>query len=646
MIDIQTLFLFDQLELYGTTGEATYQMKRGTFQTKDHVKRRHRLTFEEFKDGIYWYVSNQDRLGIQVNTKTQHTTLTFLNQTSFNRLWFHIPASETEHFYGCGEQFTEFDLKGKKATIWVSEHHSVGKILRKFLRESIFGVNPHYKGHFKNQQTYYAQPTFLSSRKYLVHIEADGYQQYHFDRQQTVLAFREIPKKIHILMADDFLSLSTLTSNLLGRQPRLPKWTQQGVILASQGGIEALREHIEKAKQHHIPLVGIWSQDWSGNLVTAFGYQVYWNWQVSDTLYPHLKEEIQTMAKQGIRFLGYINTFLKEDTPLYLEAKANQFLVRNQQGEIYHIKSTTFQAGIMDLTHPGAWKWVKQIIQTNMIDLGMKGWMADFGEYLPTDAVVYQGDPEHIHNIWPSLWAKVNAEAIQEAGLQDEVFFFTRAGYTQTMKYSNTMWAGDQHVDFSREYGLPSAIVSSLSMATIGIGVNHSDIGGYTTILHMKRSKELLIRWLEMNVFSPLLRCHEGNQPLKNAQYDDDQETLDAFHRLSTLFQQLSPYLSDLKDQYAVSGYPIIRPLFFHYDEPWTATEAYQYLYGPDILVSPVLLPNQKEKEVHLPQDEWIQFITKTPYLGGKHLIQTPLGQVVAFYRAASKFRTLFDSIS
>lgn len=646
MIDVKTLFVLDQLELYGATGEATYQMKRGTFKTKDHVKHRQKLTFEACVEGIYWYTANQERLGIQVETRTQHTIVSFLNQTSWNRLWLKLPALETEHFYGCGEQFTELDLKGKKVTIWVSEHHSVGKIVRKFLREKIFGVNPHYKGHFKNQQTYYAQPTFLSSRKYLIHVEADGYQQYHFDRKQTILSFREIPKKIHILRADDVLSLSTLTSNLLGRQPRLPKWTEQGVILASQGGMEALRSHIKTSKQHQIPLIGIWSQDWSGNVITAFGYQVYWNWQVSDTLYPQLKAEIAAMAKQNIHFLGYINTFLKEDSPLYLEAKANQFLVRTQNEAIYHIKSTTFQAGIIDLTHPGAWDWIKQVIKTNLIDLGMKGWMADFGEYLPTDAKIYEGDATLVHNVWPSLWAKVNYEAIQESGRQDELFFFTRAGYTQTMKYSNTMWAGDQHVDFSREYGLPSAVVSSLSMATIGIGVNHSDIGGYTTILHMKRSKELLIRWLEMNVFSPVLRCHEGNQPSKNAQYDFDSETLQAFHHLGHIFQQLSPYLSNLKDHYELSGYPIIRPLFFHYDEAWTYTEQTQFLYGSDVLVSPVCLPNQKEKVVHLPNDEWIQFITKTPYSGGKHTIPTPLGQVVAFYRAASPFRSLFDSIT
>lgn len=52
-----------------------------------------------------------------------------------------------------------------------------------------------------------------------------------------------------------------------------------------------------------------------------------------------------------------------------------------------------------------------------MIGLGMGGWMADFGEYLPIDAVLYSGeDPAIIHNQWPAIWAKMNQEAVAECG--------------------------------------------------------------------------------------------------------------------------------------------------------------------------------------------------------------------------------------
>lgn len=46
-----------------------------------------------------------------------------------------------------------------------------------------------------------------------------------------------------------------------------------------------------------------------------------------------------------------------------------------------------------------------------------------------------------------------------------------------------------------------------------GHGLHHSDIGGYTTLFEMKRSKELLLRWCDFSAFTPMMRTHEGNRP-------------------------------------------------------------------------------------------------------------------------------------
>ena len=56
--------------------------------------------------------------------------------------------------------------------------------------------------------------------------------------------------------------------------------------------------------------------------------------------------------------------------------------------------------------------------------------MADFGEELPYDAVLYSGvAASSYHNQYPEVWARLNREAIQEAGLADEGVFFTRSAY-------------------------------------------------------------------------------------------------------------------------------------------------------------------------------------------------------------------------
>ena len=72
-------------------------------------------------------------------------------------------------------------------------------------------------------------------------------------------------------------------------------------------------------------------------------------------------------------------------------------------------------------------------------------------------------------------------------------------------------WAGDQTVDWTKSDGLPSSIVAALSLAVSGMGLSHSDIGGYTTskLFGVTRSKELLLRWAEYSMFTPVMRTHE-----------------------------------------------------------------------------------------------------------------------------------------
>ena len=645
MMKLSVLGDYEHLEMRASTGHATYKMSRGTFKTRDKIKKWEPLHFHHVEDGIYWYCAHEQYIGIKPVEDEYHIVLSIINQSHFNRFEFVTKTYGDEHIYGCGEQYASFDLKGKKVVIWVSEHHSVKKLIKKFLREKLFGINPNHQSPWKHQQTYYAQPTYLSSQRYLFHAECDTYQTFDFQKEQTIHQFRGIPKAIHFFRNDSFLDLVGEFSTFIGRQPNLPSWVHQGAIIASQGGTEALLSNIKTAKDHHIPLSGVWSQDWSGNLVTAFGYQVFWNWQVHEDLYPKLKETIAWMNEEGLSFLGYINTFLKEGSTLYLEAKDFGYLVLNKEMNIYHIQSTTFQAGIVDLTHPDAYQWYKNVIKKEMIDLGMKGWMADFGEYLPIDAVIHQGNPEEVHNLWPVLWAKLNHEAIVESNKQDELFFFVRAGYAGTQNYAPSLWAGDQHVDFSKEDGLPSAIVSALSLACSGVGVTHSDIGGYTTILHMKRSKELFIRWAEMNVFSPIFRCHEGNQPDKNVQFSFDDETLNHMTLLSQYFRLLSPYTEKLKNDYQKKGYPLIRPLFFEHQETWTFDTSYAFMYGSDLLCYPVLNEKVKTMQVRLPKGTWVQCGTNRMLQGGVYDIETPLGLPIAFYKEESEFNHIFKNI-
>jgi len=556
----------------------------------------------------------------------------------YNRFNISIPVEKGLHYYGCGETHHALDLRGHKVRIFVAEHQNIKRTDKKM---ELFGPLEEPEGNlfdFDEYESYYVQPTFTTSGKWFLHAETKGFAEFDFSDQGEVrLNFQEAPV-FWIGEGETFEEVSEKLTSLTGRQKELPDWIYDGAIIAVQGGTETIDLKLKRAHEAGAKVCGVWSQDWCGCRRTGFGYQVMWNWQWDSELYRDLDKKIIEWKKDGIRFLGYINPFLAIEKELYRRASDRGYCVKDKEGKDYLVTITTFPAAMIDLTNPEAWEWYKDIIKENMIGLGMGGWMADFGEYLPTDCVLWSGeDPEMLHNCWPAMWAKLNREAIEECGKLGEVFFFTRAGYTGTPEYSTMMWTGDQHVDWSQDDGISSVIPATLSLAMSGYGITHSDVGGYTTNDLMHRSRELLMRWEEMNVFSPLYRFHEGNRPVSNVQFDEDAELLAHFARCTELYAGLKPYLKKLEAENAEYGIPVMRPLFYHYDEERAYTEKTEYLLGRDVLVAPVLRKGADSRRVWLPEDRWVHLFTGKEYSGGTFEVDAPVGTPPVFVRYESE---------
>ncbi len=632
------------------SGENQFSMSRGSFKYKQKISGKRKLTLqnqEKTEEGyLLTYVDPKGSSAKEqvhqfaVTQQGSQIRLAYVGEEKpgVNRYWLTFVTNPKEHIYGCGETYSELDLKGQNVRIWVAEHQNTGRISKKIIKEKLLGKHPDKKLSFDKYESYYAQPTFVSSDKYYVHCDINAYSEFDFtDAGKITLYFQEPP----VIITDsgqDFAEVSRKLTGLLGRQKALPDWLYDGVILGIQEGTDVVDAKIKKAKEAGVPVVGVWCQDWSGCRRTGFGYQVMWNWEWDQELYPGLDKKIAEWKEEGVRFLGYINPFIAIEKDLYAYASEHGYCVQDREGKDYLVTITTFPAAMVDFTNPEAYEWYKGLIKENMIGLGMGGWMADFGEYLPIDAVLYSGeDPVIIHNQWPAIWAKMNQEAVAECGKEGQVFFFTRAGHTGTIAHSHMMWTGDQHVDWSIDDGLPAVIPATLSLAMSGYGIAHSDVGGYTTIMHMRRSKELLLRWEEMNVFSPLFRTHEGNQPVNNVQFDDDEELLAQLAKCGRMHVALKDYLKGLVAEEISDGTPVMRPLFYHYDEAEAYTEKTEYLLGRDLLVAPVYEEGAKSRTIYLPSDGWVNIFDGKEYAGGHMIVEAPIGKPPVFVRKDSK---------
>ncbi len=562
-------------------------------------------------------------------------------------------SSADEGHYGFGEQFTYFNQKGRRLPIVASEQ-GVGRGLQPIT----LGADVTAGGAGGSWHTSYAGvPHFVTSALRGLLLSTHDYAVFDMRRDEaTVIELRASPQgepAMHgwFLTGESPLDLITTTTALTGRMRRLPDWIGKGAIIGLQGGTQVVREAVAQLQAERVPVSALWLQDWVGQRTTSFGKQLWWNWTLDQKRYPEWQKLVADLRAQGIRVMTYVNPFLVDVEErkteqgaayrnLFAEARERGYLVKRQDGSPYLILNTSFSAGLLDLTNPSAYAWMKQVLRSEVIAAGALGWMADFGEAFPFDAVTHQAvDAVAHHNAYPELWAKLNREAIEEAGLGDEATFFSRSGYTQSPRYSTLFWLGDQLVTWDAHDGIKTAVTGLLSSGLSGFSFNHSDIGGYTTInspiANYHRSKELHMRWAELSAFTAVFRTHQGNRPHENWQYNSDRQTLLHFARMARLYACLGPYRQALMREASEKGWPLVRHPWLHYpDEPaFRDLDHSQILLGSDLLFAPVLDAGRTQVDVVLPDATWIDARSGQALGRGHHRIAAPLGQPAVFVR-------------
>ena len=626
-------------------GREDIQMYRGNFTIRDRLSERFALRFLGAEgDTLRFAHSDLDgeyRLRVYADGGLLRLDGACPDD-SVDRLWLRLGAEENEHVTGGGEQFSALDLRGRNWPIWTREQ-GVG---RNKLTEITRLADASDGGGGDYHTTFFPQPTFVSSRLYFAHLENYEYSELDFrEADYHELTLWTGALRLVLGTGDSYEALLGKLTKLLGRQPPLPDWAMEGLWLGVQGGTERALEMLRRCREGGMHVSAVWIQDWEGKRVTSFGKRLQWDWRWNKETYPELDKIIA--RDRDLAWMGYINPYLVEGGVLFQEAAEKGYFVKRADGTDYLFDFGEYDCGVVDLTLPAAFAWYKGVIKTNLIGLGFKGWMADFGEYLPADAVCHGGSGLELHNAWPMLWAKCNREAVEEAGRLGDCVFYMRAGAAGSQRYAMLLWAGDQCVDWSEDDGLPSVVTAALTLGMSGFGLHTCDIGGYTTLFHLRRDAELLLRWTEFAAFTPVMRTHEGNRPDSNVQLYDSPELIASAARLTRIHDALNPYLRCVTKECAETGLPAMRPLFFaapDAPEAWRR-ENYSYLLGGELLVTPVVEPGATERTLWLPEGEWVHLWSGASYKGGTVTVPAPLGQPPVFYRANGSWSPCFERL-
>jgi len=607
-------------------GEWYFKEKYGLFSIKERVS----VKCEEplsvigviaYRDCPYMAIKSADKIEVWGLFPDQEVKI----KLRFNK-------SRDEKFYGIGTQFTHFQLNGRKFEILSQEQgNGRGKQPITFLQRI---VRPGLEGN--STTTYAASPIVYSSKLYSYIFQTYSYGTADFENKKyNEYTFLTDSLSFQKETAQTWKELIEKTTEHTGRMRRLPDWIQEGAIVGLMGGKESVKKRLDKINESETPLAAVWLQDWVGQRQTQIGPRLIWDWQRDEELYSDLD-----FGETPV--LGYFNPFL---SPLPKDIRASMLDEAKKKGYLVVIDGKPhgtdnggFDGYLVDLFNEEARTWLKEIIKREVKKNNFKGWMADFSEAMPFDADVKAKKNEQ-HHRYIEEWIKLNREVVNELN-PNELTFFNRASYLQGPKYSTLNWLGDQMSSWDKKDGMHSSLIGLLTGGLSGQTLNHSDIGGYVSfcmrpIVCIKRTEELLIRWMEMNAFGIVFRTHVGLKPSIAHQADSSEKSLNAFSRWAKVFKTLKEYKRPFIEEASKKGIPVVRPLFIEFPEDKNVYGIdSQFMLGDSLMMAP-MLKSKKYRRVYLPKGKWYSVFTDQVWFseGEYFRVNAPLGAPAVFVK-------------
>ena len=524
--------------------------------------------------------------------------------------------------------------------------------------EKIFGMGQYQEKHLdkkgatlelaqRNSQA--SVPFYVSSRGYgfLWNNPAIGTATFGINKTEW---YAKRTKKLDyfITAGDTPAEIELHYSAVAGRTPMMPEfglgyWQCKLRYRTQEEILAVAREH----KRRGLPMDAI--------VVDFFHWTMQGDFKFEKRDWPDPDAMVKELKDMGIETVVSVWPTVDERSENFWEMNGKGYLVHSDRGNGLHMTwmgNTVFY----DATHPGARKFVWEKCKENYYKKGIRIFWLDeaepeYGPYDFDNTRYYIGPALQCSNIYPAMYAKGFYDGLKESG-EKEIMSLVRCAWAGSQKYGVLTWSGDIYSSFR---AMREQLQAGLNMGMAGIPWWTSDIGGFVGgNIEDEDFRELLVRWFAWGAFCPVFRMHGERSPW----YEREQEFIDNVRQLTSgqdnevwsfgednyeilkkyLFvrENMRPYIRECMRAASETGAPVMRPLFFDFPEDkkcWETEDV--YMFGPDVLVAPVMELGARERTLYLPKGaEWKDAVSGNLYEGGRTVtVDAPLSVIPVFVR-------------